>query len=84
MRRLVIEWASINSGSGQRPSIGISERRCADVGAPSETIKRKWCPSAVKRRMAGTMPAVEIEIAFAEIAPPAGSERTRAARMTLS
>ena len=53
----------------------MSRRRSAEVGAPSDRISRKWCPSAVKRRMAGSTPAVEIEIALAEIAAPAGSRQ---------
>jgi hypothetical protein len=54
------------------------------VGAPSETISLKWWPSAVKRRMAGTTPAVEMEMALAGMAKPAGWQRMRAARITLS
>ena len=64
--------------------MGMRGSRVSRVGAASETMRRKRDFSAAKRRMAGTTPAVEMEIASAEMARPAGWDRMRAAAMTLS
>ena len=62
------DWVAVRHRPGQR-------------GAIVDVLPRR---TRFSRRMAGTTPAVEIEIALAAIAGPAGSDRMRAARMTFS
>ena len=65
-------------------STGISAARRAGSPCVSETARRNLCPSSVKRRIAGTMPAVLMVMARASMAPPLGCERIFAARITSS
>ena len=59
---------------------GMSERRRCRVAPVSEIARRKGCRSAVKRRISGTTPAVEMVMARPLMAPPDGSAKMRAAR----
>src|SRR5437868_587551 len=66
------------------PAAGSSVLRLPSSALVSETISLKAWPSAVKRRICGTSPTVEMVIDSWRMRPPQGCERTRAARITSS
>ena len=75
---LQLEAILVATKSGETPL------RLAEVAAVRDTMRRYGCPSAVKRRIIGTMPTVEIVMALAAILRPTGSHMIAAASMTRS
>src|SRR5260370_1217797 len=76
--------AATRSAVGCTRSIGISGNLLRGTECVSETARRYLWPSAVKRRICGTMPAGGLGMARASICPPPGGLKMRAAWMTLS
>ncbi len=64
--------------------MGISGSRFFGTAWVSETASRNLWPSSVKRRICGTMPAVEMVMLRPSMQPPDGWQRMRAALITLS